>query len=183
MDDGSDRVVMSYLSQAPVFQGERRWEDPGAAPGNPRIRLGGLRITDGGGRVSASLDVESLFSIAMDYELLADMPPMRIVYLVSNSEGLDLFTTADTAEPRWAERPRPRGAYTSTCAIPGGLLKPGRYSVRVSAEIPFVEMLFLVEDAIGFEVLHSGSANTRYPETWAGVISPRIDWTVSNHEV
>jgi hypothetical protein len=63
-------------------------------------------------------------------------------------------------------------------SIPGGLLNSGRYRLSVGADVPNVEMLFMVEEVLSWEVLYRGRAFGRYaPGAWKGYINPeRVDW-------
>ena len=77
------------------------------------------------------------------------------------------------------------GVNRLSLSIPGGLLNSGRYRLSVGADVPNVEILFVVEEVLSWEVLCRGRAFGHYaPGTWKGYINPeRVDWRFDNERV
>lgn len=104
---------------------------------------------------------------------------MRLVFVLSTISGEDIFTSIDASDGDWIDRDREKGIYLSRCKIPGNLLQAGSYLVRVSADIPFTEVLFQSENLLSFHILQTGGVSGRYAEKWPGIICPDLDWQVT----
>ncbi|HEX8117326.1 MAG TPA: ABC transporter ATP-binding protein [Pyrinomonadaceae bacterium] len=174
----ASEVVAAYLSGSRLAAGERVWE--GAqddAPGGKSIRLAAVRVKDDEGRVSPTVDAQHPFAIELEYHLLERLPPLRVGFTLSTGDGVDVFHSNDMADAAWVEQPRPPGRYVSRCSVPGNLLNAGPYTLRVSADIPHKEILFIYEQSLTFEVEGAGAA-IQFSEKWPGVICPRLPWSV-----
>ncbi|RIK75635.1 ABC transporter ATP-binding protein [candidate division KSB1 bacterium] len=171
-------VVAAYLSDGTSATGERTWSDIAKSPGDNRIRLLAVRVNDDEGNTKSTLDNQHPFYIEIEYQILKRLPPMRIVFTLSTNDGLDIFTSTDMADPAWAERFRLPGRYVSRCRIPDNFLIAGNYILRVGADIPFIEILFTCNNALSFELMKTGGISGRFPEKWAGIICPRLSWSV-----
>ena len=170
-------VVAAYLSGSRHAAGERVWNGAQGAPGNKSIRLVAVRIRDDEERVSPVIDAQHSFTIELEYQLLERLPPLRVGFTLSTGDGVDVFHSNDMADAGWADQPRPTGRYVSRCTVPGNLLNAGSYTLRVSADIPHKEILFIYEQSLTFEVEGVGVA-IQFSEKWPGVICPRLPWSV-----
>jgi lipopolysaccharide transport system ATP-binding protein len=121
------------------------------------------------------------FSIAIDYEQRTDVRGIRISLQLMTRLGEVAFTTTDHCErAAWADRP---GVRTSTCQIPGKLLNQGKYTIRVCADIPGVEVLLEWCEFVTLTVVGHHNGGTNFPDAeWPGVISPALDWTITDAE-
>ena len=179
----TESVVSAYLSACVGEGDERVWENPGQAPGNEKIRLRAVRIRTEMGHAANTLATEAAFFIDVVYDILDDLPPLRIVIKVTTLDGTTVFLTRDNYQNRWGTDVRRPGRYTSRCHIPGELLNAGSYTLTVSAEVPFVTFLFLEEDVLRLVVERTGGMGGEYAESWPGIICPPLRWDVmSVHE-
>jgi homopolymeric O-antigen transport system ATP-binding protein len=105
------------------------------------------------------------------------VPPLRVGFFLSTSSGTDVFASNDMADAGWVDKVRPPGRYVSTCTVPGNLLNTGSYTLQVSADIPFKEILFAYQQSLTFEV-KGASAAIQFAEEWPGVICPQLPWAV-----
>lgn len=174
----AESVVSAYLSISAGEGSERVWENPEQAPGNDKIRLRTVRIHMGMGRPTNTIATESGFLVDVVYDILGDLPPMRIVIKVATEDGTTVFLTRDNYRNRWESEFRPPGRYTSRCHIPGELLNAGSYMLTVSAEVPFVALLFREEDVLRLVIERTGGVGGEYAESWPGVICPPLQWDV-----
>jgi hypothetical protein len=114
----------------------------------------------------------------IEYDVLADLPPIRIVIKVATMDGVTVFLTRDNYRSDWETAPRRPGKYLSRCYVPGEFLNAGIYTLTVSAEVPFVALLFLEEDVTRLTVVRTGGVAGQYAETWPGVICTPLRWDV-----
>jgi lipopolysaccharide transport system ATP-binding protein len=182
MIGATEDVVASYLLIGTEAEGERRWENLGEAPGNERIRLRAVRVVDSTGRISTTLDIRMPFCVEIEYDVLLELPKLRVGFRLITADGTVVFTSADTADNSWQNTSRFPGKYVSRCQIPGNLLNEGQYSLlNVWADVPFVEVLFLEENLLSLHVEQTGgvSAQLQFPERWSGAICPQLSWTIT----
>ena len=176
----SEAVVADYLSADGRSRGEQSWTLD-KAPGNERVKLRSARVKDSSGSVSNSVDIRHPFTIEIETEIFQPTQ-LRVAAQLVTVEGEMAFTSVDSVDERWGDSVRPPGRYLSRCHIPGDFLNEGRYFVRASASVPFVEIFFIEESAVAFDVEQTGGVSGRYPERWPGVVCPRLDWSVTRIE-
>jgi lipopolysaccharide transport system ATP-binding protein len=182
MTGSVDEVVAAYLSMTAGKDVERQWSDANQAPGNEKIRLRSVRICRPDGSVTGAIPNESAFWIMIEYDILVDLPPMRIVVKVMTVDGITVFLTRDNYKNREETESRRVGRYVSRCYVPGDLLNAGNYTLTVSAEVPFKALLFVEEDVLSLRIERTGGVGGQYAEPWPGVVCPPLCWDVSRTE-
>lgn len=170
-------IVSRYISQVTGTGSCREWS-PENAPGTTQIRLLSVSVRDLSGKVTDTVSTQDEFSIQVEYEAFESLPPMRIVVKITTSDGIVVFLSRDNYKNGLEDNPRARGRYSSRCIIPARMLNGGLYAVSVSAEIPFVKVLFFEENIVSFTVLRGQGAGGHYSEPWPGVICPDLQWHV-----
>jgi lipopolysaccharide transport system ATP-binding protein len=175
----TDAVVASYLSEHERSGGERSWVGEARVPGTPSGRLRAVRLLNTESQVSAVFDIQHPIRIELEYELLRTLSVFRSAVRITAGDGTVVFTSADSADARWEGRPRGPGVFVSRCTIPADFLNAGGYAVTVSADVPFVEIVFMEEATLSFQVEQTGGVSGQYPETWPGVVCPRLQWQIT----
>lgn len=179
MIGNADSVVTAYLATNTGKGAERVWENGEQAPGNDKIRLRAVRICTEEGCLTNTIASESGFLVEVVYDVLVNLPPMRIVVKVATADGTTVFLTRDNYRNAWETNPRQPGRYISRCHVPKDLLNEGSYTLTVSAEVPFVAVLFQQDDILGLIIERTGGVGGEYAESWPGVICPSLPWDVS----
>ncbi len=173
-----ETVIRDYLIGKQEETAVRIWEDPKSAPGGENARLRAIRILGPSGEVGAKLDIKLPFSVEIEYEIFRPIRNFRIGFRLSTSDGVIVFTTADMEGCSTESDPLDPGVYVSRCRIEGNFLNEGDYHIlNLWADIPFVRVLFLVEDCLRLCVEQTGGVSGRFGERWAGVICPDLAWT------
>jgi lipopolysaccharide transport system ATP-binding protein len=178
-DGPTDAVVTSYLSEDERAAGERTWVGEVRVPGTPSGRLRAVRLLDTTSHVRTVFDIQQPIHIELEYELLRTLSVFRSAVRVIAGDGTVVFTSTDSADTRWEGRPRGPGVFVSRCIIPADFLNARGYAVTVSADVPFVEILFIEEGVLAFRVEQTGGVSGQYPETWPGVVCPRLQWQIT----
>jgi lipopolysaccharide transport system ATP-binding protein len=181
MADEVERVVSAYLSSGIEAEGERSWDEL-SAPGNDKMRLRGVRVVDAAGNIGSTLDIRRSFGVEVEYDVLQPLPHVRVAIRLLTEEGTVVFTSADSSDRSWRGEVRYPGRYVSRCEIPGDFLNAGLYGLVVSADIPFVEVLFMEENVVAFHVEQTGGSGGDYPERWPGVVCPALPWSIQVQE-
>jgi lipopolysaccharide transport system ATP-binding protein len=112
-----------------------------------------------------------------EVHIIRKVPMFRVALRFLTSDGTLAFTAADSSSDDFAAKPTVPGAYVCRCTVPANLLNEGQYFVSVSGDIPFQQVLFHEESAIGFMVDQTGGVSSRFPEKWAGAVCPRVEWS------
>jgi lipopolysaccharide transport system ATP-binding protein len=167
-------VVRQYLSSS--VGGDARYEadDLDMAPGNDVIRLLGVRLRDGHGRVVSSVDAQTPVFVEIEYAVL-QRRPVRTAFRLASAEGAVLFTSTDADDEERYGRERDPGVYISRCEIPDRLLKRGLYFLTVSSSIPMVKVNFAMENVVSFSV---DQTDAILDDNRAGLIAPALSWNV-----
>ena len=185
MDGSPEKVISAYMTAEVGIPSAREWPDPERAPGGEAARLRAARIVSKSGRSISSVDVTEAVGIQMEYEVVASGHVLMPHFYVHNEEGALLFGTLNQ-EPKWCQRQRAMGRYTSTAWIPGNLLVPGTYHVggvvlsRNTDTSQFYEkqmVAFTVTDNMG-----EGTARGDWAGWMGGVIRPLLEWDTVRHD-
>ncbi len=182
MTGPAESVVTSYLCAGAAAEGERTWHDISQAPGNDKLRLQRVRVLNADRKVIDTVDIRQPFYVEIEYQVLQLLSNVRIALRLIAGDGTVVFTSTDNSDGLWDLKPRSAGSYVSRCEIPGNFLNEGLYSLTVSADIPFVDVLFFEEHVLSFQVVQSGGVSGRFPERWPGVICPKLLWRVEVSE-
>lgn len=174
----TEEVVSAYLSSGATVSGERVWEEGSSAPGTSGMRLLAVRVLTEEGNIVGSVDIRKPFDIEIRYRVLTRLPHVRVALRLLTSDGEVVFTSSDSSNPVWENKPRDPGDYISRCRIPGHFLNDGRYSITVSSDVPFSQIHFFEDNVLSFHVEQTGGAGGRFPERWPGVVCPALQWQI-----
>ncbi|MHB1557198.1 MAG: ABC transporter ATP-binding protein [Isosphaeraceae bacterium] len=174
----SEEVIGAYLLADAAMFGARRWDPPDRVPGNDKVRLRAVRILGATGEVTGTLDIRNHFDVEMEIEVLAPTQNFRASVRILTVDGVVVFTSTDQ-DASWRQQPTCQpGRYRVSCRVPGNLLNVGNYFVTPGADVPFVEVIYFEEQALGFQIEQTGGVSGKYPETWPGIVCPRLDWAI-----
>jgi len=173
--DNSEAVVSQYILSFGETGSEKVWAET-ERPGNNKMRLHAVRVVDAEGRSVSAVDIRRRVWVELHYEALQILPPgVRTGLRLFMPDGTVVFSSADTSNNQWHEKPRRVGHYISRCEIPGNLLNEGLYSVTVASDIPNVEILFFQENVVTF---HVEQTSGEHSEKWLGVVCPALNWDI-----
>jgi lipopolysaccharide transport system ATP-binding protein len=173
----TDEAISRYLSKGCEAYGVRTWPESPGDRKRARVRPCEIRVVNSEQEVSGHVDIRQPFSIELKYRILSKLPMFRIALRLFTAEGILAFTAADSSSPEFSNKTNDPGLYLCRCTIPGNLLNEGRYYLTVSGDIPFQEVVFHEESAIGFWVEQTGGASSRFPEKWPGAVCPLLEWS------
>jgi lipopolysaccharide transport system ATP-binding protein len=165
-------ILLHYLKLDDHSDGLRTWNDSG----NGALFIKALRILSPEGNTAGAVDIRHPFAVEISYALKRAIPRFRIALRFLTSDGTVAFTTSDSADPSFENKPCSSGHYVTRCIVAGNLLNEGTYSLTLSADIPFQENLFVEEGAMSLCVEQTGGVNSRFSEKWPGVVCPRLKW-------
>jgi lipopolysaccharide transport system ATP-binding protein len=133
-----------------------------------------VRVANAGaGGAGASIPYSEAVEIEFDYTVNGELPIGRLALKLVNEDGLSVLCSADTDAMSNLNRPWPIGRTVIRCAIPGGLLMPGRYRIVFSE--PRREGRDVIhENALSFTVNGLGSPSER--DGRSGIVAPILHW-------
>jgi lipopolysaccharide transport system ATP-binding protein len=172
----TDQIIPLYLKGGKQGDGIRVWDETVPVKCDPRLKIRVLRIVGPDGQVTGHVDIRKPFTIETEYEILKPIPPFRIGLRFMTSDGTVAFSASDSAHSSYETKSYAPGLYTTGCVVPGNLLNEGFYNIMFGADIPFQQVLFLDESALGFSVEQTGGVNARFAEKWPGVVCPHLEW-------
>ncbi len=112
--------------------------------------------------------------VEIQYAVHQSLSGCQIGTRVYNSENIVSFYTADSDTSGLSALPKDRGNYRALFKIPSGLLSPGNYYLTVAAHLPYRNTYDVIEQAVVFEILLSGSLTSL--DGRLGVVTPLIPW-------
>lgn len=169
----SSEVVKSYYSMDVQNTAEYVVD---TVSSNHKGRLTAVRVKNNLGELSSSIDAGCSCMIEVEYCVTERIEEMRLVVRVSTLNGVVVFAASDADMPGMQTGAREAGTYVSSCIIPSQFFNEGDYSVSVSADEPFKEVLFKHDDVLVFSVEQITCSFRKYTESWPGVVRPLFDW-------
>jgi lipopolysaccharide transport system ATP-binding protein len=174
MEGPSMSVVAAYLPSA--AEGRAAWQNP-EPPDRDDVQVTSARLLLAG-EETTTVDFGSDFEIEIGYTLKLQARHLAVLCRMTDVQGNVVWTSWDTDTTLWRGRLRDPGTYLSTCKVPAGLLRPGRYSVSVGS----IGAGYLMrgqsyyEAVLSFEVSPVG-----YPlnQERMGIVTPLLDWDVA----
>ncbi|HXI22978.1 MAG TPA: polysaccharide ABC transporter ATP-binding protein [Pyrinomonadaceae bacterium] len=172
-------VTEQYLQQLPKAESFARLaEIIQSLPPDPSFRLKDITLSQSGessGRVVSGRPVE----IAIHYDVLQHTTGMRVFFDLCDVDGSLIFRSFH--DDNMDVVPTiPPGQYVSRAEIPGDLLGPIPYELRVHAGIHNVRMCTPGTGIrIPLAVEPTGRANGAYVDTFRGKLSLPIRWTTT----
>ncbi len=169
----ASRVVQSYMVKAkrPASFTENR-----SASGD--VKLISAYTCDACGVKKDVFASDEPVVVVMDVAVACIRKRFRVGLRVIHSELDTIFTSGDTDRLNATERAQ--GVYRLSCIIPANLLRPDEYSIALAADVPMVEVLYDIPEALFFSILPSGTAGGHVPDNRRGVIRPLLEWRQSN---
>jgi lipopolysaccharide transport system ATP-binding protein len=170
-------VISRYLHTNTQVNGVRLWNAPrGLTRADDPFLPRALRIRNARGQVAGHVAITQPFHVEFEYSVASDLPRFRVAFRFITSDGTVAFTSTDSLHRDFDTKPVGIGTFVTRCTVPGDLLNEGPYVVRVSADVPFQQVLFVEEGAITVVVEQTGGISSRYPETLPGAVCPALQW-------
>ena len=146
-------------------------------PPDPTFKLEGIRLLQRGQPVHASVENGSVLEIEIRYRVFEKAVGLRVYFDLLDDQDLLLFRSFNDEDSDGIPTVQP-GLYIAKGTIPGDLLAPTNYKLRVFATI-FNERSFFPDGiTYSLDVQRTGKANRAYlSEPIRGKLAPFIRWT------
>jgi lipopolysaccharide transport system ATP-binding protein len=176
MQGPPNEVIAKYLaSEMPDEAGGHiTWPDD-EAPGGEEVRFHSMTLTDERGERSAFFEAGTPITVDLRYRVLKRVRGARFEIFLHTTEGELAFTATDHL--RQSELLEP-GNYRTVYTIPGGLLNRRGYVISACADVPGERYLISEQELLTFTVGGAGNQSSLFPESWPGVLCPRVECVV-----
>ncbi|MDH3222088.1 MAG: ABC transporter ATP-binding protein [Gemmatimonadota bacterium] len=171
MDGKPHEVVAAYLSRGVENQAE--WLNP-SPDSDSEVEVLAIRIRDAQDALQPVVNFKDPFQVELEYEVREPMRGVSMAFQILDSQGVVIWTSEDTDTPHVRDRMiMEPGTYVSTCHVPAGVLRPGRYFVNTGAHIPGVRIITGHQQVLAFDI---SSVGFDMPGGRQGVLAPKLDW-------
>ncbi len=177
-------AVDYYLSHGFSQEGLRTWTAADIPADAEPFVPAEIRVLNPQGVISDTFRSTEPVTVEFEYRLAAPITGLRVgIYLLS-TRGEFIFTSFDVDDTETFERLRVReaGTYISRCTIPADILNEGRFVLGVNASVFKIKRYFHDEQSLVFNVDGTGAPGTQWPEPRAGLIRPKLSWTIEVKE-
>lgn len=171
LDGKPYEVVSAYLARGVENQAE--WLNPEPDPDNP-VDVVSVRIRDANDDLQPVVPFLEPFQVELEYVVRQTMRGISLAFQILDSQGVVIWTSEDTDTPSVRDRiSLDPGTYVSTCRIPAGVLRPGRYFINTGAHIRDVKIITGHQQIMAFDV---SSVGFDMPAGRQGVLAPKLEW-------
>lgn len=124
-------------------------------------------------------DCNEPIKINIKYIIKKKITGCQIGVRVYNSEGLVIFSTADTDYTNVSALPREAGFYDANFIVGPNFLSPGYYRLHISAHLPHRNVYETFERTVIFKVSTIGWLGAY--DGRLGIVSPKIPWVTKKY--
>jgi lipopolysaccharide transport system ATP-binding protein len=174
-------VVDHYLSGSMSVQGETQIHSHDESRAGQDLSLQTIRIRDGHGRVTGSINAAHGCTVELDYVVHREIRGGQVSLELWNGEGVCVLCTTDLdCCPESKSALRPPGLYRVSCRLDPIWFRAGRYWISLGASVPGLRVLDEAPHAISFEVVDTGSIEHKLAQGRRGIVAPTLKWNVSS---
>ncbi len=177
MDGQPAEIISRYLAATVPDEtaGELDWSERDDAPSCDDIEYTRLRLLDRDGTVRTTFEADQPVSVEINYRVKRRLRGVRFEIGLTTQEGELAFIATDHHFQNDIHEP---GLYQTKCTVPGGLLNRRGYAVGVQCDIPGERFLIHMRNLLSLVISGAGNQSSSFPESWPGVVCPRIRWEV-----
>jgi lipopolysaccharide transport system ATP-binding protein len=172
----ASKIIKAYLSQKQEARPLVTWESD-EAPGNNVARIVSLAVCNRDGAPTGLFVTADPVHFAIEFRVLAGDCRLNPVFVVRNSMGLILFSTANYEDPEWGSRRYPVGRYRAQCTAPAYLFNEGRHWVDAILVRETRTVQAESKNLLSFEIYDDGATRGGYVGEWLGAVRPRCQWS------
>jgi len=168
-------IISRYLTNNTSAEGKCAWKDGISSAGVNEFKLFSISVLAPNGEISSNLDIQKPFTVRIHYKFYRDLPFCRVGFLLRTPTGTTIFEVYDADEEPWAGQRR-AGEYMVHCEVPADLLRPGRYTLTISAGMPGVKNFVNLESVLTLDFEETRTLNSLMLTPRSGIIFPKVKW-------
>ena len=167
------RYLAATVPEDASADGDIDWRGRTEQPGCPDMRIQRIRLLDHTRTAQTTFEAEHPIDVEITYRVYTSLRDLRFRLQLTTQEGELAFQSTDHTFQRESHEP---GVFQTTCHIPGGLLNRRMYALGVQADLAGVRYLMHMTEFVNFVVSGAGNQSSHFPESWPGVVCPRMEW-------
>ncbi len=169
-------IIDAYLNREIKLSGEAIFRERYKNE-KKKLIFGAILILDSNKIPTSHVDILNGMSVELEYKVLEPIISAQVTFELWNSKGVCVLCSTDfDNNPEDRLNIKQPGIYRASCFVSPQYLRPGNYWIHLGSSIPCVEVLDEVNHAISFEVLDTGSIESKLSQGRRGVISPILHW-------
>ena len=172
-DGETGEAIRRYQTSSESFA---EWKPTDAQLTNSDCTFLRIALRNLNGEVTALFRGDEPINVEIDYVIHHKLDPCQVGAHVFGIAGDHIFGTEDVDGSETPRLTREPGRYSARFAIPGHLLRPGRYSFLVGAHSPQRRWYDLIDQAAVFDILPLGSLAT---DGRTGLVCPLMRWSTA----
>src|SRR5262245_34686033 len=174
LDGDSPSIVSAYLTAGTTAC--TNWKNPAVNfSDDVKFQFNFINILSVDREPAAVIEFDKGFQVEIGYELVDAIKGLSIVYQILNSRGEVICSTWDSDPHGWRNgHLRTPGRYVATCRVPGGLLRPGRYTLSLGSCAP-EHRLPVHDNLLAFDI---SAVGFHFNENRQGAITPMLEWKI-----
>jgi lipopolysaccharide transport system ATP-binding protein len=172
-DDTPEKVLRTYLNAVAEKTGAVRWD---SGYGDDMIKIHGVQLLNGKKEASSSLYIDESFYLEFDVEVLEYHESLRLGFRIMAPDGFVVLTSSsqdDVLNKVYLQK----GRRKVVVEMPGNFFNDGEYYLTVAADIPFVKVCFLAENALLINLEFSSGVGGYVNDKRKGVIRRNFPWS------
>jgi lipopolysaccharide transport system ATP-binding protein len=171
-------VVDTYLAAGVDHEGH--WRRKAPLPDKPGIYFEEATVFNHNDEPAGHLDCTEDFTVRIKVCANDTFGKGQIALSIVNKEGVIILTTANSDTAR-EYQPITLGRHCFTVNIPGNLLAPENYYLRIVAHSPHLQTYDVIESTVSFRIEDVGSLRSVFHDDRVGLVEPVLKWT-DEHE-
>lgn len=172
----TDEVVNYYFMEGTESSGKINIQpDEGGITDD--FRFSSVFVLKPGNGPTSQVSLIEGVDVQLEYEICSPIRGANVVVYLWDSRGTCILTTTDVDQnpSSIGEVHRP-GRYVTRSHIPHQYLRAGRYYIGLSSSIPRVRSLADLPRVLAFDVVDTGSTESKIGQGRQGVVSPVLNW-------
>lgn len=158
-------VLHDYMASISKFQLLQNWESPEDAPGNDQVRIKNIEVIPDFVEGSKNIDVRTPLKINFEFWNMLESAQLNLSMFLYNMTGECVFNVGSQAKIF------SQGLVKGVLEIPGNFLNDGSYYISVMIVKNTADPIFIIEDAISFDVADYREGTNWYGK-WPGAVRP-----------
>ncbi|HMS32634.1 MAG TPA: ABC transporter ATP-binding protein [Ignavibacteria bacterium] len=176
----TESIIEEYLNlNSDLKISSREYEDKNSDIFFKRISV----IPGNSSQPSTEIDVKNPFKIEFVFAGNINIPGLRLGFSIYSKNGMKILYDSKSVKEFSAVYENISGDLTAEVIIPGLFLAPGSYFINAALHIENVQLFDSKENAIGFNIIESGSGLHRFTGKDMGVVIADFKWNCINENL
>ncbi len=167
----TNQVIASYISKVSKTRLLRQWDTPEEAPGNDLVRIRRIQLVPDYPDTLTHIDVRTPMTLQFEFWNQMDNANLNLSMHLNSLTGECIFNVGTQSQPYG------KGLIAAECTIPGYFLNDGSYTISMMVVKDTVTPLYVMEEAITFDVEDYREGIAWYGK-WPGYVRPQFPFHI-----